>query len=324
LYAFEIAKIHKEKSENNTAIAICNKVIKKYPKSLGAKNCTILKKKIKAKSLSITVEKNIPTNTNTRMLVNYRNIDQLYFTAYKITNEQLFRFNRLYKSEEKVAFINSLNKVSTWNSKLRNENDYLMHSTELIIPKFNNGKYLIVSSVSKSLKNNEVFGTASMQATNLTLIENTFEGKYTYQVVNRNTGKPYKSAEIHLKNNSNNENTFINKRLTTDKKGFASFKSRNYYHNVVIEVKTKNDFATFGNYYISDYSRINNKNKEIENSIIKPFIFTDRSIYRPGQTVYFKAIVLKKQGKTATVFTNKYIEAILYDANNQKVKTIEL
>ena len=324
LYAFEIAKIHREKSENNTAIAICDKVIKKYPKSLGAKNCAILKKKIKAKSLSIIVEKNIPTNTNTRMLVNYTNIDHLYFTAYKITNDQFYKFNRLYKSKEKVAFINSLNKVNNWNSKLRNENDYLPHSTEIILPKFENGKYLIISSINKDLKNDEVFGTAFMQATNLTLIENTFEGKYTYQVVNRNTGKPYKNAEIHLKNNSNNENTFISKKLTTDKKGFASFKSTNYYHNVAIEVKTKNDFATFRNYYISDYSGVNHENKEIQNSIIKPFIFTDRSIYRPGQTIYFKAIVLKKQGKIATVFKNEYVEAILYDANNQKVKTIEL
>ena len=66
-------------------------------KSLGAKNCTILKKQINAKSLSITVEKNIPTNTNTRMLINYKNIDHLYFTAYKITNDQLYEFNRLYR-----------------------------------------------------------------------------------------------------------------------------------------------------------------------------------------------------------------------------------
>ncbi len=324
LYTFEIAKINKDKSENNAAITICDQIIKKYPKSLGAKNCTILKKQIKAKSLSITLEKNIPTNTITRMLINYKNIDHLYFTAYKITNDQLYKFNRLYKSEEKVAFINSLNKVNNWNSKLRNENDYLPHSTEIILPKFENGKYLIVSSINKVLKNDEVFGTAFMQATNLTLIENTFEGKYTYQVVNRNTGKPYKKAEIHLKNNSKNENTFINKRLITDKKGFASFKSSNYYHNVAIDVKTKNDFATFRNYYISDYNRLNNENNEIENSIIKPFIFTDRSIYRPGQTIYFKAIVLKKQGKTATVFTNEYVKAILYDANNQKIKAIEL
>ena len=107
-------KLNKEKSENNKAITICDRIIKKYPKSLGAKNCTILKKQINAKSLSITVEKNIPTNTNTRMLINYKNIDHLYFTAYKITNDQLYEFNRLYKSKEKVTFINSLNKLNNW------------------------------------------------------------------------------------------------------------------------------------------------------------------------------------------------------------------
>ena len=38
------------------------------------------------------------------------------------------------------------------------------------------------------------------------------------------------------------------------------------------------------------------KYKKDESIEIKPFVFTDRSIYRPGQTVYFKGIFLKKTG----------------------------
>ena len=52
----------------------------------------------------------------------------------------------------------------------------------------------------------------------------------------------------------------------------------------------------------------------IENSIIKPFIFTDRSIYRPGQTVYFKGIFLKKTGDK----TGYSIYKLLYLENLQK------
>ncbi|ARV16662.1 alpha-2-macroglobulin family protein [Polaribacter sp. SA4-12] len=324
LYAFEIAKIHRSKSENKLAISICNKIIKQFPKSLATKNCTILKNQILAKSLSITVEKNIPINTNTRMLVNYKNIDKLYFTAYKITNDQLYKFNRLYKSEEKIKLINSLKKVNNWNSKLKNENDYLQHSTEIIIPKFDNGFFLIVTSETQNLNKDEVFGTASMQVTNLTLIENNFDNKYNYQIVDRNNGKPIKNAQIHLKNKSNNEDNYINKRLKTNKNGFASFKSTNYYDNVEISVKTKDDIATFGNHYLYENDRNNYKNNEDEEIIIKPFIFTDRSIYRPGQTVYFKAIVIKKQGEKSEVFKNEYVEATLYDVNNQVIKIIEL
>ena len=45
----------------------------------------------------------------------------------------------------------------------------------------------------------------------------------------------------------------------------GTIKSSNYYHNVTIEVKTKDEIATFRNYYLSDYNRINHENKELEN-----------------------------------------------------------
>ncbi|MEE9408773.1 MAG: MG2 domain-containing protein [Polaribacter sp.] len=326
LYAFEIAKTHRNKSENKLALEICNEIIEKFPKSLGAKNCTILKNQIKEKSLSITAEEYIPINTNSRILINYKNIDRLFFTAYKITDEELFQFNKVYQFDDKVKFINSLEKVKDWNAKLRNEKDYSQHSTEVIIPKFNNGKFLIITSENQNLKENNIYGTASIQVTNLTLIENTFEGKYNYQVVDRNTGKPIKNAEIHLKNKSNDEDTYINKRLKTDKKGFASFKSKNRYHSVNIAIKTKNDFATFGYHYLYDYSNVdyNDSMDDDKTTIIKSFIFTDRSIYRPGQTVYFKAIVIQKQGDKSEVFKDEYVSIKLNDANKQLIKTLEL
>ena len=324
LYAFEIAKNYKNKSENKIALEICNEVIKQFPKSLGVVNCTILKNQIKEKSLSITAEEYIPINTNSRVLVNYKNVDKLYFTAYKISFDDFLKFNKAYQFEEKIKLINSFEKAKNWESKLRNEQDYLHHSTEVIVPKFDSGRYLIITSENEDISKDVIYGTATIQVTNLTLIENTFEGKYNYQIVDRNTGKPIKKAEIHLKNKSNNEDHYINKRLKTDKNGFASFKSRNYYHNVDITVKTKNDFATFGNHYLSDYSRVDYNEKEDNGIFIKPFIFTDRSIYRPGQTVYFKAIVLKKQGEKSEVFKNEYVEVTLFDVNNQVIKMLDL
>ncbi|MEO9571317.1 MAG: MG2 domain-containing protein [Polaribacter sp.] len=324
IYAFEIAKIHRNKSENKIAISICDKIIKKFPKSLGSKNCTILKNQIKEKSLSITAEKHIPVNTNSRLLINYKNIDSLYFSAYKITTDELYQFNRKYKLEDKIKIIATLEKVKTWQSKLRNDYDYIQHSTEVIVPQFENGNYLIVTSESEELKEGFIYGTANLQATNLSLIENSFDGKHNYQVVDRNTGKPIKKARIILKNNHSHEDKYINKTLTTNKNGFASYKSNKDYNNVEITVKTKNDFASFGDRFLSKIDARNYNKNEDDDIIIKPFIFTDRSIYRPGQTVYFKAIVIKKQGDTSEVFKNEFVEISLYDVNNQKVKTLDL
>ncbi|MGY8909641.1 MAG: carboxypeptidase-like regulatory domain-containing protein, partial [Flavobacteriales bacterium] len=323
LYAFEIAQIYKNKAKNKEALAICNAVIKDFPKSLGAQKCFVLKNQIEQKMLSILAEEYIPIDKNSRLLVTYKNVEKLFFTGYKINQKQLEEFNKIYKFDDKKAFINTLEKLKTWNHKLRNENDYLEHSTEVIVPKFESGMYLILASENGDLNENSVYGTTTIQVTNLTLIENTFDGTYNYQVVDRTTGKPIKNAEIHLKNSGNNEDFYINKKVKTDKNGFASIETENYLRNVEITVKTQKDFANFGKHYFYNHNSHNSEN--IDNEItIKPFIFTDRSIYRPGQIVYFKTIVIKKQGDKSEVFKNEFVEVTLYDVNNQIVKTLDL
>jgi uncharacterized protein YfaS (alpha-2-macroglobulin family) len=53
----------------------------------------------------------------------------------------------------------------------------------------------------------------------------------------------------------------------------------------------------------------------------RTFLFTDRSIYRPGQTVFFKGIAVSTDttGRKSTLITNYKTDILLYDANNQKI-----
>ncbi|QTD37065.1 carboxypeptidase-like regulatory domain-containing protein [Polaribacter batillariae] len=333
LYGYEIANIYKNQAnrfksakenrfKNKDAIAICNEVINQFPESLGAKKCKVLKAQIEEKTIRIRAEKYIPIDKNSRLEIDYKNIDTLYFSIYKISKNDILKLNKTYKSEDKIAFINKLKSSENWNNSLRNENDYLQHTTEVIVPKLKNGIYLVVASEEKELSKNNIFGTTTIQATNLTLVQNTFNNTHNYQIVDRNHGEPIKNAEIHLENEKRQRGAHINKKLITDKNGFASFKSYNYYQNVEISVKTKNDIATFGNQYLRENDR--NYNNQTAKTFIKPFIFTDRSIYRPGQTVYFKAIVLKKQGEKSEIYKNEFVKIVLKDVNNQEVKKLNL
>ena len=107
LYAFEIAQIYKNKAKNKEALAICNTVIKDFPKSLAAQKCFVLKNQIEQKTLSILAEEYIPIAKNSRLLVTYKNVEKLFFTGYKINQKQLEEFNKIYKFDDKKAFINT-------------------------------------------------------------------------------------------------------------------------------------------------------------------------------------------------------------------------
>ncbi len=336
LYAFEIANIYHQQANSNyqdkniehrfknkDALSICNKTIKKFPLSVGAKKCELLKQKITHKTLSLIAEKFTPINKPSRLLITYNNIDQLFFSVYKINRKELNNLNKIHKENKRINFINKLEKITNWSNQLRNEYDYKSHTTEIIVPKLNHGNYLIVAHENSILNTTNLYATTNIQVTNIALIENTNNNIKTYQVVDRNNGKPIENAKLIIQNTQRSYGKTIKKELITDVNGFASYKSDDTYYNVFITASTKNDNATFGNYYLSKYQKPHQNNQKVETKI-KPFIFTDRSIYRPGQTVYFKGIFIQKKGDKSKPFINEYVHIILKDVNGQEVKKLDL
>ncbi len=326
LYDFEIASIYFQQGQKfqpkynddirwktKEALDICNSVILKFPKSNGAKKCAILKQDIEQQALQITTEAFLPIQQNTRLLVRYKNLETLQFKAFKISKNQLDTFNKTYRKEDKLKFIAKLKRVATeWESNLRNEQDYQMHATEVVLPKLNNGMYLIVVT-SKNDKNTNAFNT--VQVTNLALVERDTKDHKTFQIINRNNGKPISNTTIELSYNKGNNNALQSKNLTTDQNGQAKIKKNNkWLQNVGVKVIHENDIAFFGSYYINKYYK-----QSEEKTTYKSFLFTDRSIYRPGQTVYFKGIVMKTDDGKSEVTPNESVFATLFDANGQKL-----
>ncbi|MHC9088263.1 alpha-2-macroglobulin family protein [Tenacibaculum sp. IMCC1] len=337
LYSYEIARIYNQQAgsfktkknedfrfKNREALAICKKVIKQFPKSLAAEKCEALQQQITATSLSILSEKFVPIQSHSRLLVTYNNIDKLYFSAYKIDHKQLEELQKNHKEEERFNFIKKLTKATSWNSNLRNEKDYLLHTTEVVVPELTQGNYLIIAHQNDTFNSEDLYATAHLQATNLVLVENNNDGVKTYQVVDRNTGKPVKDAELLLQNKQHRYGKSIHKKITTDKNGFASFKSDASYGNVYVTVTHKNDSAVFGNYYLNKYQKQASPTTNDNRINIKSFIFTNRSIYRPGQTVYFKGISIKFSKNNSNALSNKDVNIKVVDASRNNVTDLKL
>ncbi|RPD93447.1 alpha-2-macroglobulin [Aureibaculum marinum] len=318
---FDPKKNDNHRWKRKTALEICRTAIAKFPKSKGAQKCKSLESDILYQSLEITSEQFIPIQTPSRLLVSYKNTEQLYFTAFKISTKQKQRLNDTYQESEKIEMIKKLKTVKTWNTSLKNENDYQQHTTEVLLPELEQGNYIIFASTNKEISTENTYGFTFIQVSNIALIENTLEGKNSYQVVDRNSGKPLQNARVHIKNyNTGRYNKPINKTLISDKNGQVHFKIDTYIRNVVVTIRTKNDEAVFGDYYL--YENRKQTVNEIKNSRI--FLFTDRSIYRPGQTVYFKGIAVTSEKNKSLAVENKQIEIRLNDVNYQEVKALNL
>ncbi len=333
LYDFEIAMLYKEQAasyipnENEThrwklkeALALCDATIKKFPDSRGAKSCNVLKKQILHTELQIKTEKYVSINTPGRLLITYKNINKLYFKALSINKQQLASLKKLYKIEEQIKFLNTLETKKTWETEICDEYDYQKHTTEVLLPALEQGSYLILGTISKELSKESMFSHGELQISNLAITETITPSKSIFQIIDRNNGAPIANAKLHLK--TKNERGYgkkLNKTLTTDKNGQAFLKVNTYYYDVTITVTHQQDTAYFDGYYIN--SRYNPYPRQ-ENPYTT-FLFTDRSIYRPGQTVYFKGIRMMTEGKdNFKVLANKSSHATLRDVNGQEVKTL--
>ena len=330
LYDYEIATIYNQQGANyqpttnkdnrwkiKDAIDICNNAILKFPKSNGAKKCIILKQQIEQQTLQITTEDFLPIQQNARLLVRYKNLNQLQFKVFKLSRSQLSKFNKTYREDEQLAFIKKLDTYKNWDNTLRNENDFQTHATEILVPKLNNGTYLIFASPKKDDK---TFTFSTIQVTNLALVETESTDYKVFQIIDRNNGKPIENAKVEISYTENNERSSQTENFTTNAYGEIKIeKSSDRYRGIKAKVKFGNDLAYFGEYYLNRYYK-----QQQEKVTYNSFLFTDRSIYRPGQTVYFKAIAIKTTEGKSEVVTNEKVYAILYNANGEEVKVLNL
>lgn len=150
------------------------------------------------------------------------------------------------------------------------------------------------------------------------MIQQLPDDKHRYVVVNATDGQPVPGAKIMLYDRDYDVKTgkwkrLVHARLTTDENGEAYFK--NVDGNILIS--TNNDkFTPAKDIYLSRIRYYERKDDKIKHQL-----FTDRSIYRPGQTVHASAIsYIVKKGLDASV-PGKSMELnfILRDTNWKQV-----
>ena len=150
------------------------------------------------------------------------------------------------------------------------------------------------------------------------MIQQLPDDRHRYVVVNATDGQPVAGAKIELYDQwygfkTKKDKRTVHARLTTDENGEAYFK--NVDGNILIS--TSNDkFTPAKGIYLSRTRYYEKKDNET-----KYQLFTDRSIYRPGQTVHASAIsYIVKKGLDASV-PGKSMELnfILRDANWKQV-----
>jgi len=300
---------------------------KEKKESHGAKQCKNLITTINAKTMNVTVEEVNEPGRSSRALFTSANIDKIYFKIVKTSNIELRRLHRNDYGQKLYEKLNDLPTVKTFSQTIINDGDHQSHNQEIVMPELPYGYYMILSSLNPDFKySNNLTSYASCIISDITTIERSKDdGSHDFYALHRQSGEPLKNINVqvwHEKYSYLTREYEIKKGefLKTDDKGFfkISYKKEED-RSFFVELLNGQD-AYFNNNSYYSYQPYKN-----DYTYTKSFIFTDRAIYRPGQTVYFKSIVLEgKQKEDFKIKPNHPVTVTFYDVNHQKVSSQNL
>ncbi|MBX2933554.1 MAG: alpha-2-macroglobulin [Ferruginibacter sp.] len=303
--------------EIKRAKELFEQVYAKFPKSEGGINAKNELMQIAIPSLNLQTEKVNQPNQPFRTLVKYKNIQTLYLRVIKTSREDLKKYERIDYNQKWKAFT-GLKPVKSWSINLPNLQDYQQHAAEIKIDGLEKGMYMILASIDAnfSLSKNII----AKQVTYISNISYIHTNNDDYYVLDRDNGQPLANAQVQIWESVYDYNSYryVDKKMekySTDKNGYFKIskpgESRNYLLHVIYG---SDELFLDDNIYSYNYNSYE--------PVFKPrtFLFTDRSIYRPGQTMYFKGIVIStpKDVIKSAVLPNFKTKLILKDANGQK------
>lgn len=282
-----------------------------YPRYEGINQLKNIEKEILNASLSLEIATAYPGEQQS-VKVNYKNLTgitlQLYKVNLPVTSAVLQ--NRTTHFESKYARLQREEHFS-----LKPTTDYLNVDTTLTIQTPQAGIYFLkaVPDGKKGVSDGTLMNVTALKTIYRPLPDGTLE----LVVVDAVSGQPVSEAEVTIYTEKGGgyspQQTYQADKQGTLKLDFLN--SNKYWYNA----HTAADNAMpILNLWKNDYYYKESKRKEVLQ------LFTDRSIYRPGQTVYVSGLAYEMEKDSTRVLADKKYTVSLYDANNNETGKVEV
>ena len=321
LYEPLISEQHKW--DCKTALEVCDKAIQRYPKADGAKNCKILTKSIIEPFLQVTTESAVPIGKPSLALLGVKNLKQIFFRLIKTDPDTFAEKGGFSDHAAYLKFLAALPVAKSWSQNVPDDGDYQKHQAEIPVPEVPVGFWALLCAPDKNFSDpTQVFAVTPFWSTQISYIsKHNSDGSYGYFLLDRETGLPLKNAraEAWEKRYNNQERKYITVKLqdfTTDAQGFFQIPptERNGYNfSRFFKIWYKDDLLITDNFYQYPV------NKNQDQPTLQTMFYTDRAIYRPGQIVYFKGIMLERTGDRSKLKTGYATKVVFTDVNGQKI-----
>ena len=293
------------------AVNLANRAVIAYPKSIGAQNASNMILGIKYPELGLQTKANIEPHKAAQLLITYKNLDTVYFKLYKRPIDEQTEAE-LDNKEDLFKFLTQNKHLKKWFIVVPNSKDFRSHTLVTKIDGLDFGKYLLIAQNTNSNESSKIINYTNFTVTNLAVTDRLLANNmHEYNVANHTTGAAIKGAKIQQRK-YNNKGAFTNLQLlTTNELGSATTDEIQDVSNAII-YQNKDSL----NVNISNYNYRANRDADLE----KVILFTDRPIYRPGQTIFYKGLFIGYKNDKNTILPGEEIDITFEDVNGKEIE----
>ncbi|MBX3423087.1 MAG: alpha-2-macroglobulin [Pirellulaceae bacterium] len=320
------AQLAQDAGQSAAAHQLASEALDRFPTTVGGNQCYNLIQEIEAREAQVTTERvwNDPWPT---IDVRYRNVTKVYFRMLPLNFQEFVTSHRWQPenlNDDDYRRLLNAKPIKAWSADLPATADYKLHVHSLPVPKdMPLGAYYLLSSHNEDFSDadNQVCVTEVWVSKLSLVVQNKQDdGKIGGYVLEAGSGLPIAGATIQAwQHEPRNGKRIALTPIKTDRDGRFEFP--------VDERGPVWLWAEHGRDRLSSTNMHSNFGRQHGSPLVQQTVFfTDRAIYRPGQTIRFKGICYSFQHENDKYETlsGQDMTVALLDANHQPVEQLQL
>ncbi|TWT53395.1 MG2 domain protein [Rubripirellula amarantea] len=323
----ELADQYHNADQRALAHKTASEGLARHPESVGANRCFNLIQAIEAKTCSGEVER-VWNDPFPEVELVYTNITKAYFRLVPLDYDAFLTSGNygqpLPREDAELARVLQAKPIRQWSVDLPVTADYMPRRESVTVPHdVPLGSYYLITSHDESFRTNDnQISVTEVWRSDLSLIVQTHQGQGRVSgfVLDAKSGEPVANANVDVWKFPNNRGRRsdvprVEKRLTTDQEGRFEVSQKST--GVMTFV------ARVGKDRLASPTRFaSNVHSNVDRARSNTLFFTDRAIYRPGQSVHYKGICYSTdQAKDAyRTLASQNVTVVFKDSNGQEIE----
>ena len=289
---------------------------------IGHARCYNLLQRIEQKTVSLSTEQVYLPNSPIQVNLDTRNLDQLNFAIYRLPGSVAIERFPIYSLEEQIEALSSVPLIREFIVDINSSPLLLNVNEELSIEGLETGQYVILAEAISADKNKKALSCTRFQVSSLNYVLQQDKLGFQLYTIDRGSGGALSDVEIVVTRR-------VYKNRSQSREIVFTANSGQYGDLYLSQIEMNENYEIFlrkGNDLLTPYtSHYNATRYPVKKDPRKTLIFTDRSLYRPGQSVYFSAILVEGRNKQGnlSIAANQMVTIELLDPNLESVGKIE-